>query len=441
MMQSLPHSLEAEQAVLAAVVLDNVALDTVSTILAPEDFYLQSHRMIFAASLAIYRENRPVDMLTLTDKLLAANRLEAAGGPAAISALAGRISTAANVGYWAAIVKEKSILRHIIQFAGEASSEAYGEPESAADLLNTLQGKLESLMALRDRGGMVPIVQPYSEMFDWLHGHKDRPAFSGLRTGWPEIDAMILGMERGDLIYLAARTSMGKTAFALNLLYNICFRDNRVAAFFSLEMRKGKIVRRLMGLENDISLDNLINCSLTDSEWNGLVPAGNEFKRARLFISDARRLTVPDMRAACRRLKREQGKLDLVVIDQLSFIRNHVRDHFKLSKAEQLAEISRELKDTAEDLDVPLVCLHQLNRELFQRKDPTPFISDMKASGSMEEDADMVWLLHRPGYFKKDYHDPRELQFILAKARDRKLGMAPLTFVESKGRMESRIIL
>ncbi len=396
-----PSRVEAELAVLSAVLLDNQALITVMEMLEPDDFYVGTHRVIFTAMREMSDKAMPVDILTLTDHLKATGRLETVGGFSAVTEISGRVSTAANVSYWARIVKDKALLRNFISETTALITEAYGEPEEVEEFLDRAEGKIMEISSNQTVTTYAPINQVVTDTFKIIEElDKRKGAVSGIGTGFADLDKMTSGFQRGDLIILAGRPSMGKTALALNFMRNAAVNDEAKVAFFSLEMAATQLVMRMICSEAMIPFDRLRLGSLPEKFWIKLTNAANTLSRAGVYIEDSANLSVLELKAKARRIKIEFG-LDMVVVDYLQLVRGTGSKKSQGSREQEIAEISRSLKGMAKELEIPVLALSQLNRAPEQRESGEPKLSDLRESGSLEQDADLVMLIHRPGAYKK----------------------------------------
>jgi replicative DNA helicase len=427
-----PHDLEAEQAVIASAIYDNDSLAQSTDDLSPADFYSMQHQIIFGAMVELFNSNMPVDMLTVCDKLTATGKLESAGGPGAISGLAGRISTTANINHWIGIVRSKAMLRRFIDTARELAMAAYAEPENAAEFLDEATASIEKINQRVIKSVCEPVYESFRKEYNYIYEHKGQVGFRGLKTGYFNLDSTLQGIDPGDLILLAGRPSMGKTALALNICHNLTFKDKKTVLFFSIEMATRQLTQRLIGIDTGISLKSMNICDLIGDEWVNLLDAQEFFKASKLFIDGSSSITVAQMRARAKKLKIENKSLDMIVVDHIGFIKKNP----KLSTNDALGEISRGLKAIAKELDCPLIALSQLNRGVEQREDKRPMLSDLRDSGNLEQDADVVILLYREGYYNYTA-DQKKVEANVAKARNRGIGMALLEFDREKGRFNN----
>ncbi|WP_044749270.1 replicative DNA helicase [Bacillus alveayuensis] len=423
-----PQNIEAEQAVLGAIFLDSAALTLASEVLVPEDFYRASHQKIFHAMLKVADKGEPVDLVTVTAELADAKMLEEVGGVSYLSELANSVPTAANVEYYARIVEEKSILRRLIRTATSIAQEGYTREDEVDDLLNEAEKKIMEVAQRKNTGAFQNIkdilVQTYDNI-EMLHNRKGE--VTGIPTGFIELDRMTAGFQRSDLIIVAARPSVGKTAFALNIAQNVATKTNENVAIFSLEMSAQQLVMRMLCAEGNINAQNLRTGKLTPEDWGKLTMAMGSLSNAGIYIDDTPGIRVSEIRAKCRRLKQESG-LGMVLIDYLQLIQGSGRS--RENRQQEVSEISRSLKALARELDVPVIALSQLSRSVEQRQDKRPMMSDIRESGSIEQDADIVAFLYRDDYYDKDSENKNIIEIIIAKQRNGPVGTVQLAFIK-----------
>ncbi|WP_111644841.1 replicative DNA helicase [Paranoxybacillus vitaminiphilus] len=423
-----PQNIEAEQAVLGAIFLDSAALTLASEVLVPEDFYRASHQKIFHAMLKVADKGEPVDLVTVTAELADAKMLEEVGGVSYLSELANSVPTAANVEYYARIVEEKSILRRLIRTATSIAQEGYTREDEVNDLLNEAEKKIMEVSQRKNTGGFQNIkdilVQTYDNI-EMLHNRKGE--VTGIPTGFIELDRMTAGFQRSDLIIVAARPSVGKTAFALNIAQNVATKTNENVAIFSLEMSAQQLVMRMLCAEGNINAQNLRTGKLTPEDWGKLTMAMGSLSNAGIYIDDTPGIRVSEIRAKCRRLKQESG-LGMVLIDYLQLIQGSGRN--RENRQQEVSEISRSLKALARELEVPVIALSQLSRSVEQRQDKRPMMSDIRESGSIEQDADIVAFLYRDDYYDKDSENKNIIEIIIAKQRNGPVGTVQLAFIK-----------
>jgi replicative DNA helicase len=423
-----PQSIEAEQAVLGAIFLDPSALTLASEILIPEDFYRASHQKIFHAMLRVADKGEPVDLVTVTAELADTQQLEEVGGVSYLSELADAVPTAANVEYYARIVEEKSVLRRLIRTATSIAQDGYTREDEVDVLLDEAEQKIMEISQRKHSGAFKNIkdilVQTYDNI-EMLHNRKGE--VTGIPTGFTELDRMTSGFQRSDFIIVAARPSVGKTAFALNIAQNVATKTNENVAIFSLEMSAQQLVMRMLCAEGNINAQNLRTGRLTPEDWGKLTMAMGSLSNAGIYIDDTPSIRVSDIRAKCRRLKQESG-LGMVVIDYLQLIQGSGRN--RENRQQEVSEISRSLKALARELEVPVIALSQLSRSVEQRQDKRPMMSDIRESGSIEQDADIVAFLYRDDYYNKDSENKNIIEIIIAKQRNGPVGTVQLAFIK-----------
>lgn len=453
MEQVPPHNLEAEQSVLAAITLDNQALVTVMDMLEPDDFYTGAHRMLFNAMREMFEKGQPVDLITLADHLQATGRLELAGGPTVISDLTGKVSTAANVEYWARIVRDKSLLRKLISSSTAIITEAYKEPEQVEEFLDRAENKVLEVASRQTRTSYNPISALIQNSFKMIEDFEARKgAVTGVPSGFQDLDKLTSGLQRAELAILAGRPSTGKTALALNFMRNAAIDAENTVAFFSLEMAASQLVMRLICSEARMNFERMRRGEFKKSYWMTLTNAADALSSGPIYIEDTAVLSVLELKAKARRIKAEYG-LDLVIVDYLQLLQGLGTKRSRDSREQEIAEISRALKGMAKELDVSVLALSQLSRALERREDKTPILSDLRESGSLEQDADLILFLHRPGMYKskskdksgynpweeeghQSEEDDRLTELIIGKQRNGPTGIIKLTFLKEYIRFE-----
>ncbi|ADI28368.1 replicative DNA helicase [Geobacillus sp. GHH01] len=423
-----PQSIEAEQAVLGAVFLDPTALTLASERLIPEDFYRAAHQKIFHAMLRVADKGEPVDLVTVTAELAALEQLEEVGGVSYLSELADSVPTAANVEYYARIVEEKSLLRRLIRTATSIAQDGYTREDEIDVLLDEAERKIMEVSQRKHSGTFKNIKDVLVQTYDNIEMlHNRNGDITGIPTGFTELDRMTSGFQRSDLIIVAARPSVGKTAFALNIAQNVATKTNENVAIFSLEMSAQQLVMRMLCAEGNINAQNLRTGKLTPEDWGKLTMAMGSLSNAGIYIDDTPSIRVSDIRAKCRRLKQESG-LGMVVIDYLQLIQGSGRN--RENRQQEVSEISRSLKALARELEVPVIALSQLSRSVEQRQDKRPMMSDLRESGSIEQDADIVAFLYRDDYYNKDSENKNIIEIIIAKQRNGPVGTVQLAFIK-----------
>jgi replicative DNA helicase len=422
-----PHNLEAEQAVLGAILIDPSSLVTVTERLRPEDFYRQGHQRLFQVMLELSERGEPLDLVTITSELQDRKLLEEVGGVSYLAELAEVVPTSANVEYYARIVEEKSILRRLIRTATQIASAGYSGGAEVAEILDEAEKQILDISQRRHRNGFVPIHDILMETYEHIEKlHYKKGELTGIPTGYTDLDRMTSGLQPSDLIIIAARPSMGKTAFALNLAQNVAIRSKLPVAIFNLEMSAPQLVMRMLAAEGNIDAQAFRTGNLTEEDWEKLTMAISTLSEAPIFIDDTPGVTVFDIRSKLRRLQAEHG-LGLVLIDYLQLISGRGGE----SRQQEISEISRSLKLMARELNVPVIALSQLSRAVEQRQDKRPMLSDLRESGSIEQDADVVAFLYRDDYYNEDSEKKNILEVIIGKQRNGPVGKVELLFLKN----------
>ncbi|MFC5703109.1 replicative DNA helicase [Cohnella faecalis] len=430
-----PQNLEAEQAVLGAILLESEALITSMERIRAEDFYSVGHQRIYDAIVALNDDNEPFDLITLTARLQDKGELEEVGGVGYLAKLASSVPTAANVEYYAQIVEEKSMLRRLIRAATQIVSNGYASEDDVGALLNDAEQRILELSNRRASTGFISIRDVLMDVFErveFLFNHKG--GVTGIPSGFPDLDKMTAGFQRNDLIIVAARPSVGKTAFALNVAQNVAVRANETVAIFSLEMSAPQLVQRMICAESNVDASRMRTGYLEGDDWEKLSMAIGSLSEAQVYIDDTPGITVADIRAKCRRLKKEKG-LGMILIDYLQLIQG--RGKAGENRQQEVSEISRTLKQIARELEVPVIALSQLSRGVEQRQDKRPMMSDLRESGSIEQDADIVAFLYRDDYYDKESEKKDIIEIIIAKQRNGPVGTVELVFLKKYNKFVS----
>ena len=424
----LPHSIEAEQAVIGAMLMDKEAILTSSEIISGDDFYQSAYGVIFEAIVEIYNEGKPVDLITLQ------TRLKEKDVPAEISSLefvrdlVAAVPTSANVKYYAEIVSEKAMLRRLIKLNEEIENMCYLGKEPMEAVLETTEKKVFELVQKRNTGDFVPIKQVVLNALDKIEAaSKNAGSVTGIPTGFLDLDYKTAGLQPSDLILIAARPSMGKTAFVLNIAQHVAFKANKSVAIFSLEMSKEQLVNRLFALEAQVDAQSLRTGNLKDSDWEKLIESAGIIGKSKLMIDDTPGISISELRSKCRKMKLEHG-LDIIIIDYLQLMTGRVGGRSE-SRQQEISEISRALKGVARELNVPVIALSQLSRAVEQRPDHRPMMSDLRESGAIEQDADVVMFIYRDDYYNKDTELKNVAEIIIAKQRNGAIGTINLTWL------------
>ncbi|MFD1734969.1 replicative DNA helicase [Bacillus salitolerans] len=423
-----PQNIEAEQAVLGAIFLEASSLTVVSEILIPEDFYRASHQKIFHTMLTLSEKGEPVDLVTVTSELADLKLLEEIGGVSYLSDLANSVPTAANVEYYAKIIEEKSILRRLIRTATTIATDGYSRDDEVDVLLNEAEKSILDVSRRKGGGAFQNIKDVLVDAYDNIEQLATRVGeITGIPTGFTELDRMTAGFQRNDLIIVAARPSVGKTAFSLNIAQNVATKAGENVAIFSLEMGAQQLVMRMLCAEGNINAQALRTGKLTPEDWGKLTMAMGSLSNAGIYIDDTPGIKINEIRSKCRRLKQESG-LGMILIDYLQLIQGNGRAGE--NRQQEVSEISRSLKALARELQVPVIALSQLSRGVESRQDKRPMMSDIRESGSIEQDADIVAFLYRDDYYDKESENKNIIEIIIAKQRNGPTGTVELAFVK-----------
>jgi len=412
-----PQNIEAEQAVLGAMLIEREAISKVAEFLRPEDCYREAHRLIFNAMLELFNKNDAVDMVTVIEFLRKGDKLEAAGGISYITSLANSVPTAANVLYHAKIVEEKALLRQLINAATNIATLGYEGSQEVTGILDTAEKTILAVSSRRLGGEFTPIKSIIFDAFTKIEQlYASKGSITGLSTGFKDLDRLTSGLQPSDLILIAARPSMGKTAFVLNIAQHIGIKEKKAVAFFSLEMSKEQLVQRMLCAESTIDSQRLRIGELEPNDWTKLVSGADRLSAAPIFIDDTSGITVMEMRSKCRRLKIEYD-LKLIIIDYLQLMQGSSKKGSE-NRQQEISEISRSLKGLAREIGVPVIALSQLSRSVESRQVKKPMLSDLRESGSLEQDADIVAFLYRDDYYNPDSEQKNITEVIIAKHRN-----------------------
>ena len=421
-----PQNIEAEQSVLGAMLIKKEAITQAQELLRPDDFYREAHRIVFETMLELAGDNEAVDLVTLTEALRKKEMLEKVGGISFITALANYVPTAANIVYHAQIVKEKSELRHLIDAATEIASAAYEATDDVKDIMDDAEKKILAVAANQTGGAFEPIRNIVIDTVGRVETlYENQGGLTGISTGFRDLDRDTSGLQKSDLILVAARPSMGKTAFTLNIATYAAMHGHTVA-FFSLEMSKEQLVQRMLCSEGGIDSQRLRTGQLEDADWDRLINTADRVSKASIYIDDTAGINVMDLRSKARRLKAEHG-LDLIVIDYLQLMQGRSKGGDN-SRQQEISEISRSLKALARELDVPVVALSQLSRSVESRTVKKPMLSDLRESGSLEQDADIVMFLYREDYYDQETEKKNITEVMISKHRNGPIGSIELFF-------------
>ncbi len=422
----MPNNLEAEQSVVGSMIMDREAIIVASELLIREDFYHQQYGVLFEAMVELFNEEKPVDVVTLQ------NRLREKDVPAELSSmefvgeLVTSVPTSANIKYYANIVKEKAMLRRLIKVNEDIANQCYLDRDSVEDIMADTEKQIFNLLQNRSGEDFVPIKQIVISALEKIElASKKKGNVTGIATGFVDLDYRTSGLQPSDLVLVAARPSMGKTAFVLNIAQYVAFHHNLATAIFSLEMSKEQLVNRLFALEARVDAQLLRSGNLADSDWEKLIEGAGTIGKSKLIIDDTPGISISELRSKCRKYKLEHD-LKLVIIDYLQLMSGSGRSD---SRQQEISDISRSLKGLARELNVPVIALSQLSRQVEQRPDHRPMLSDLRESGAIEQDADVVMFIYRDDYYNKDTVDKNIAEIIIAKQRNGPIGTVNLVWL------------
>ncbi|TCK99730.1 primary replicative DNA helicase [Natranaerovirga hydrolytica] len=422
----LPHSIEAEQSVIGSMLLDQEAISVAMETVNGQDFYQKQLGLVFEAIVELYSNNKPVDLITLQDVLTQKGILEQIGGIKFLSELANAVPTSTNIKNYAKIVAEKSALRKLIRASEEIANDCYQNKDKLEVLLDEAEKKIFNLIQNRGSEEFSPIKSIILTTLEKIeNAHKYQGQVTGISTGFNDLDYRTAGLQKSDLVLIAARPSMGKTAFALNVAQNAAIRNNIPTAIFSLEMSKDQLVNRLLCSESMIDAQKVRTGNLEESDWEKIAEGSSVLAKSPIYIDDTPGISVSEMRAKCRKLKLEKG-LGLILIDYLQLMSGSGRSE---SRQQEISEISRSLKALAREMDAPVVALSQLSRACEARADHRPMLSDLRESGAIEQDADVVMFLYRDEYYHPDSEAKNQAELIVAKQRNGPTGTVNLVWL------------
>ncbi len=421
-----PANAEAEQSVLGAILVRPEVLDRVADLIAAGDFYREAHGRIFQAMLDLYGRGDPVDLVTVSALLAERGQLEGVGGPVFLAGLSEQVGFATNADYYAGLVHDKAVLRRLLDTTQEIAGACFGPVEDVAEFLDAAEQKIFEVAESKVRLGFQPLSALVEKEISNLEAiwHRDISRITGVESGFKDLDHLTAGFQDSDLIIIAARPSMGKTALALNIAYNAAYKPQKHVAFFSLEMSREQLVRRLLSSVGEVDASNLRRAFLSTMEWANLQTAAGNLLDCPIYIDDTPAATVLDIRAKARRLKAD-GKLHMLIIDYLQLMRGRADVH---SREQEISEISRSLKALAKELKVPVIVLSQLNRKVEERPNKRPQLADLRESGAIEQDADVVIFIYRDEVYREDTPDKGTAEIIVGKQRNGPTGKIKLNF-------------
>lgn len=422
----LPHSVEAEQSVIGSMIMDREAIVVASELITGEDFYNKQYGILFETMVELNDAGSPVDLVTLQNKLKEKDVPPEVSSLELIRDLITAVPTSANIKYYANIVAEKATLRRLIRLNEEIANTCYAEKESLEYILEDTEKRLFQLVQKRTTDDFVPVRQIVMNAMDKIElAAKNKGSVTGIPTGFIDLDYRTAGMQPSDLILVAARPSMGKTAFELNLAQYMAFKKNMTVALFSLEMSKEQLVNRMFSLESNVDAQKLRTGQLNDQEWERLIESAGTIGKSKLIIDDTPGISIAELRSKCRKYKLEHD-LNIIMIDYLQLMSGSGRSE---SRQQEISDISRSLKALARELNVPVIALSQLSRAVEQRPDHRPMLSDLRESGAIEQDADVVMFLYRDDYYNHDSPDKGISEVIIAKQRNGPIGTVKLAWL------------
>ena len=422
----LPHSPEAEQSVIGSMIMSRDAIVEASEIITGADFYQQQYGIVFEAMIELHDEGKAVDLITLQERLKEKDLPPEISSMEFVRDLLSAVPTSANVKYYAEIVAEKSMLRKLIKTTEEITNACYLGKEKTQDILEVTEKKIFDLVQNRGSKEFVPIRQVVLNAIEKIEkASRSQGSVTGIPTGFIDLDYKMSGFQPSDLILVAARPSMGKTAFVLNIAQYMAFHNDVTAAIFSLEMSKEQLVNRLLALESKVDSQNIRTGNLEDEEWAKLIEGANIIGKSNLIIDDKPGISISELRSKCRKYKMEHN-LGVIFIDYLQLMTGSGRSE---SRQQEISEISRSLKALARELNVPVVALSQLSRAVEQRPDHRPMLSDLRESGAIEQDADVVMFIYRDDYYNKDSENKNIAEIIIAKQRNGPIGTVNLVWL------------
>ncbi|MBX7149341.1 replicative DNA helicase [bacterium] len=429
-----PQNIEAEKAVLGAILIDHDSINKVSDLITPEAFYLDSHTKIFSAMLTLNEKSEPTDFLTVSNFLQSQGTLELVGGASYLSSLADSIPSSANVVSYARIIHDRSMVRRLIEASADIATKGYENPDDAQMLIDSAEQIIFSLSENRARSGFANVKDIVIDSFKKIEELvENQKTITGVATGFNDLDNMTCGFQPGDLVIIAARPSMGKTAFALNIAEHAAIREGQPVAIYSLEMSKESLVTRMLCAEARLDSQKLRKGQLEERDWPNLTRAAGHLSEAKIFIDDTASPTVMEMRAKARRLKKEHG-VGLIIVDYLQLVRGSAGAQ---SREQEISEISRSLKALAKELKVPVIALSQLNRAVESRTNRRPQLSDLRESGAIEQDADVISFIYRDEVYNETTPDKGVAEIIIGKQRNGPTGTVRLAFINQSTRFEN----
>ncbi|WP_291579777.1 replicative DNA helicase [Clostridium sp. UBA6640] len=424
-LRSMPHNLEAEQSVLGSMLIDKVAIAAAAETLEGEDFYRDSHKIIFKSIKELYQKDIPVDMITLIEHLRSTEKLDEAGGISYITEISGSVPSTANLTSYIQIVEDKAILRRLIRSATEIIETSYNKQDDVDAVVDLAEKNVFNISEKKNTSDFEPMNVVLERGFEEIERiYNNKGETTGVPSGFKDLDEKTAGFQGGDMVLIAARPSMGKTTFALNLAQHAALRAGKSVAIFSLEMGKEQLAYKLLCAEANVDMTKLRTGDLDERDWENIARASGPLADAKIFIDDTAGVSIMEMRSKCRRLKMEHG-IDMILIDYLQLMSGSGGE----SRQQEVSEISRSIKAIAKEMKCPVIALSQLSRAPEQRADHRPMLSDLRESGSIEQDADLVMFLYRDEYYNKESEDKNVAECIIAKQRNGPVGTVKLAWL------------
>ncbi|MCR5234687.1 MAG: replicative DNA helicase [Lachnospiraceae bacterium] len=422
----LPNDKEAEQSVIGSMLMDKDAIVVASEMLNKDDFYHDQYGELFAAMVELYNEGKPVDPVTLKARLVEKNLPETISNMEYMVDIVNSTYTSANIKEYIRIVADKAVMRRLIKLNDEINNRCYNPKESTDDILADAEKRVFNIVSRRGGEDFVPIRKVVVDALEHISViSKNQGYVTGIATGFTDLDYRLAGLQPSDLILIAARPSMGKTAFVLNVAQHVCFKSGLCAAIFSLEMSKEQLINRMLSLESHVEAQKIRTGELADADWENLIEGADIISRSKLIIDDTPGISIGELRSKCRKYSQEHG-LSIVIIDYLQLMSGNGRSD---SRQQEISEISRSLKALARELHVPVVALSQLSRAVEKREDHRPMLSDLRESGAIEQDADVVMFLYRDDYYNKESPKQGVAEVIIAKQRNGPIGTVELVWM------------
>ncbi len=422
----MPHSIEAEQSVIGSMIMDRDAIVVASELITGEDFYNKQYGVLFETMVELNDRGCPVDLVTLQDRLREKNLPPEVCSLEFVRDLVTAVPTSANIKFYANIVSEKATMRRLIRFCEDTANTCYSGKETLENILGDTEKNVFQLIQRRNTEDFTPIRQVVMNAMDKIEAaSKTKGCVTGIPSGFLDLDFRTAGFHPSNLILIAARPAMGKTAFVLNIAQNVAFRQNKTVAIFSLEMSKEELINRMFSLESHVEAQHLRTGQLNDEEWDMLIESAGVIGRSKLFIDDTPSISIAELRTKCRKLSLEQD-LSMIIIDYLQLMSGNGRSE---SRQQEVSEISRALKGLARELNVPVIALSQLSRAVEQRPDKRPMMSDLRESGAIEQDADLVMFIYRDDYYHPDTAQKDVAEIIIAKQRAGSIGTVQLAWM------------